>query len=212
MKRVKTKLALAVGACLLVLAATSARAQDHTGHEAHMAQMAAAGKGPTVRLMEPQPEIADLPFVDQAGRKTTLPEVLDSDKPVFVNFIFTTCTTICPVMSAGMSQFMKNLGPEDDSVRVVSISIDPEVDTVAALRAYAERYHAPSSWLFLTGSADAVEAAQRAFGNYRGGKYNHAPGTFVRSAKDAPWIALDGFSSAETLRHASMGHLAPARP
>jgi protein SCO1/2 len=210
MKRVKPKLALPVGACLLALAAPSARAQEHAGHEAHMAQMASAGKGPTVRLMEPQPEIPDLPFVDQTGRKTTLREVLDSDKPVLVNFIFTTCTTICPVMSAGMAQLMGNLGAEQDSVRVVSISIDPEVDTVATLRSYAERYHAPASWLFLTGSVDAVEAAQRVFGNYRGGKYNHAPGTFVRSARDAPWIALDGFSSAETLLHASMGHLSPA--
>jgi protein SCO1/2 len=208
----RMRVTMASAAVTALVSGAPALAQTPTGHEAHMAQMAAAGNGPTVRLVEPPPEIPDLPLVDQTGRKTTLREALDADKPVFVNFIFTTCTTICPVMSAGMSQFMKNLGPEEDSVRVVSISIDPEVDTVAALRAYAERYHAPPSWLFLTGSAEAVEAAQRAFGNYRGGKYNHAPGTFVRSANDAPWIALDGFSSAETLRHASMGHLAPSRP
>lgn len=208
----RTRVTTAAAAATALLSGAVALAQAPAGHEAHMAQMAAGGKGPTVRLMEPQPAIPDLPLVDQAGRKTTLREALDSDKPVFVNFIFTTCTTICPVMSAGMSQFMTNLGAEHGSVRVVSVSIDPEVDTVSALRRYAERYHAPPSWLFLTGSAEAVEAAQRAFGSYRGGKYNHAPGTFVRSAKGAPWIALDGFSSAETLRHASMGHLAPAHP
>jgi protein SCO1/2 len=205
-------LALPVMACAIAVPGARASAQAATGHEAHMAQMAAAGKGPAVRVMEPQPEIPDLPFVDQTGRKTTLREALGSEKPVLVNFIFTTCTTICPVMSAGMSQFVANLGAEQDQVRVVSISIDPEIDTVANLRAYAERYHAPPSWRFLTGPPAAVEAAQRAFGNYRGGKYNHAPGTFVRSAKDTPWIALDGFSSAETLLHASMGHLASSHP
>jgi protein SCO1 len=188
-----------------------AGAQAPPGHEAHVAQMAAAGKGPTVRLMDPQPDLPRVALVDQDGRTTNLREVLASDKPVFVNFIFTSCTTICPVMSSGLSQFLKNLGTEQDQVRVVSISIDPDVDTPATLLAYAARYHAPASWRFLTGTTAAVEAAQRVFGSYRGGKFNHAPGTFVRSAKDAPWIALDGFSSAETLLHASMGHLAPTR-
>jgi protein SCO1/2 len=150
--------------------------------------------------------------VDQRGEATTLREAVGSDKPVLVNFIFTTCTTICPVMSAGMSQFLTNLGAAHDGVRVISISIDPELDTVGALAAYAERYHAPASWRLLTGTAAAVEAAQRAFGSYRGGKNSHAPGTFVRASAEAPWIALDGFSSAETLRHASLGHLVPAQP
>jgi protein SCO1 len=200
-----------VVACALAVTAAQAIAQTPSGHEAHMAQMAAAGKGPTVRLMAPQPAIGDIALVDQDGRATTLREALSSDKPVLVNFIFTTCTTICPVMSAGMSQFLTNLGDDRDSVRVVSVSIDPESDSVDALHAYAERYHAPPSWEFLTGTPAAVEAAQRAFGAYRGGKNNHEAATYVRSAADAPWIALDGFSSAETLHHASMGHLAPTR-
>jgi protein SCO1 len=128
---------------------------------------------------------------------------------VLLNFIFTSCTTICPVMSAGLSQYLSNLGAEQDQVRVVSISIDPENDTVEALRAYATRYHAPQSWRFLTGTPQAIEAVQRAFGTYRGGRFNHAPGTYVRAGVDAQWIALDGFASAEMLSHASMGHLVP---
>jgi protein SCO1 len=197
-------------ACAMALASSPAAAQTHTGHEAHMAQMAAAAKDPAVRVMAPQPAIDGISLVDQDGRTTTLVEAVGSDKPVLVNFIFTTCTTICPVMSAGMSQFLTNLGAEQDRVRVVTISIDPENDSAEALRAYAARYHAPSNWHFLTGTPAAVEAAQRAFGSYRGGKNNHEAGTFVRSAAGAPWIALDGFSSAETLQHAVMGHLVPS--
>lgn len=207
-----SKAAALLAVCAIVGTGATAGAQVLTGHEAHMAQMAAAAGGPAVRVMAPQPALPDAPFVDQSGRRTTLSEAIGSDKPVLVNFIFTACTTICPVMSAGISQFLANLGEERDRVRVLSISIDPEADTADALRAYAARYHAPPSWRFLTGTPEAVEAAQRAFGSYRGGKFNHAPGTFVRSAADAPWIALDGFSSAEILLHASMGHLAPAQP
>ena len=167
--------------------------------------MAAAPKAPAARVMAPQPVLADIALVDQDGRATTLGEAIGSDKPVLVNFIFTTCTTICPVMSAGMSQLLTNLGPERDQVRVISISIDPDVDSVDTLRAYAARYHAAPSWRFYTGTKAAIEAAQRTFGSYRGGKYNHAPGTFVRPAPDASWIALDGFSSAETLMNAFQG-------
>ena len=200
-----TVVGAAVATCVV-----RATAQAPTGHEAHMAQMAAAPKDAAVRLMTPQPIIGDVKMVDQDGRATTLREALGSDKPVLVNFIFTSCTTICPVMSAGMSQFLTNLGAGRDDVRVVSISIDPEADRPDALRAYAARYHASPAWRFLTGTPAAVEAAQRTFGSYRGGKNNHAPGTFVRSAASAPWIALDGFSSAETLMHAALGHLVPS--
>jgi protein SCO1/2 len=200
-------------ACGIAITAPRANAQTQTGHEGHMAQMAAAPKEPAARVLTPAPAIDDIPFVDQNGRATTLGEAVGSDDPVLVNFIFTTCTTICPVMSAGMSQLLTNLAAEQDRVRVVSISIDPENDTVQALRAYAARYHAPPSWQFLRGTPAATEAAQRAFGSYRGGKNNHEAGTFVRSAAAAPWIALDGFSSAQTLQHAAMGHLVPtARP
>ena len=196
-------------ACAVAVSGARASAQTPTGHEGHLAQMAAAARDSAVRVMAPQPAIANIAFQDQSGRATTLREAIGSDKPVLVNFIFTTCTTICPVMSAGMSQFLTNLGTERDRVRVVSISIDPELDTVDTLRAYAVRYHAAPSWRFLTGTPAAVEAAQRAFGAYRGGKNNHAPGTFVRPAANAPWIALDGFSSAETLMRAFLGHLPP---
>jgi protein SCO1 len=204
----RTGMAAMVTAC--AIATTPSRASAQTGHEGHMAQMAAMPKEPAARVMEPPPALDGIALLDQNGRATTLREAVESDEPVLVNFIFTTCTTICPVMSAGMSQLLTNLAAEQDRVRVVSISIDPENDTVEALRAYAERYHAPPSWWFLRGTPAAIEAAQRAFGSYRGGKNNHQAGTFVRSAATAPWIALDGFSSAQTLEHAVMGHLVPS--
>ena len=92
------------------------------GHEKHVAQMSAAQKTPAVRVMSPQPAISDIMLVDQGGHATTLRQAVGTDKPVFVNFIFTTCTTICPVMSAGMSQFLKTLGAQGDKVRVISVS------------------------------------------------------------------------------------------
>lgn len=193
-----------VMACAIALSATPARAQSHRGHEGHMAA-AAAPAASASRVMTPQPIVGDVVLVDQEGRQTSLRDALGADAPVLVNFIFTSCTTICPVMSAGFAQFVESLGPEREHVRLVSISIDPETDTVDALRAYAARYRAGQSWRFLTGTRAAVEAAQRTFGAYRGDKSNHAPATYLRRTPDSPWESVDGLSSADTLLRAFRG-------
>jgi protein SCO1/2 len=187
---------------VLVFAASQAAAQ-HARHEGHAVRPPAASA--ELSLLSPQPNIGDIALVDHRGRMVTLREAVGDDKPVLLNFIFTSCTTICPVMTRGFAQFQASLGSELRNVRLVSISIDPDIDTVDTLREYAERYDAGDSWRFLTGTPEAVEAAQRAFGAFRGGKYNHAPRTYFRSSADLPWRAIEGLSSAETLLRAYRG-------
>lgn len=66
------------------------------------------------------------------------------------NFIFTTCGSICPMMSAQFERLERRLAP---GVRLVSFSVDPERDTPAKLAEYGQRYGAtPDRWLFLTGN------------------------------------------------------------
>jgi len=144
-------------------------------------------------------EIPDLTFVRMDGTAVALRDELATDKPVMLNFIFTTCTTICPVMSATFEQVQRNLGPERESVRMVSISIDPDHDTPARLREYARGHDAGPEWHFLTGTPSTVEAAQRAFGAYRGNKFNHAPITFMRGLQDSRWLRVAGLKSAKDL-------------
>jgi protein SCO1/2 len=141
--------------------------------------------------------VPDVKLVDADGAGVTLrSELAEQDRPVILNFIFTTCGAVCPVMSATFSQVQAALGPERDAVRMLSISIDPEEDTPAALKAYAGKYGAGPQWRMLTGSLDDSIAVQRAFGVYRGDKMNHQPATFLRAAPDQPWVRLDGFASA----------------
>lgn len=142
--------------------------------------------------------IPDVKLLDADGAGVPLRTTLD-DKPVILNFIFTSCGAICPVMSTTFSQVQAALGTERDAVRMVSISIDPEQDTPAALKAYAGKYGAGPQWQMLTGSLDDSIAVQRAFGVYRGDKMNHQPATFLRAAPDQPWVRLDGFASADDI-------------
>ena len=138
-------------------------------------------------------------LVDMDGRSVDLRAVLDSDQPILLNFIFTTCTTICPVMTATFSRVESTLREGHEAVRLVSISIDPERDTPARLREYATRIGAGPEWRFLTGTPAQIEAVQRAFGAYTGSKFNHSPLTFMRRPGASSWVKLEGLRGAEAV-------------
>lgn len=137
----------------------------------------------------------------QDGTRVSLPEELNDGRAVVLNFIFTTCTTICPVTSKVFSQLQDELGNYRDKVHLVSISIDPEHDTPEVLREYAKKIGAEEGWQFYTGTLAASVAAQRAFNVYRGDKMDHAPVTLLRLSPDKPWIRIDGFATADDLLH-----------
>ncbi len=172
---------------------------------------AEAEKTATTRSVVSEPVDLDLPdvtLVRMDGAKVSLRDELVGDRPVMVNFIFTTCTTICPVMSATFQQVQENLGERRDRVRMISISIDPEHDTPATLAAYARRHNAGPEWHFLTGQPATIERVQRAFGAYRGSKFNHEPLTFLRGADDTRWLRVAGLRSARDLDTALQGAMA----
>lgn len=72
------------------------------------------------------------------------------------DFVFTRCRDVCPALTAGMAGLQRRVPVGDDPVRLVSISVDPEHDTPDVLRPYAEHAGAGPSWIFLTGSRDAI--------------------------------------------------------
>jgi protein SCO1/2 len=143
--------------------------------------------------------VPDVKLTDSGGKKVSLRDVLAGGKPVMLNFIYTSCTAVCPIMSATFSDVQTKLGVDRDKVRMVSISIDPEQDTPARLKAYARKFGAGPQWQMLTGSAEESLAVQRAFDTYRGDKMNHEPVTFLRNANGKSWVRIQGFASADQL-------------
>ena len=75
-------------------------------------------------------------------------------KVVVLDFIFTTCTDVCPIFTANFAQLQRKLNDRYRSdLFFVSVTTDPEVDSVKVLKAYAQRYGADfNNWAFLTGS------------------------------------------------------------
>jgi protein SCO1/2 len=198
MRVLKNPLMLAALTLGLAPLSMSTMAEDHSHHHHHHHAMPAEADG-YVRSQAAY-TVPDVKLVDADGAGVPLrSELAEQDKPVILNFIFTTCGAVCPVMSATFSQLQAALGPERDAVRMLSISIDPEEDTPAALKAYAGKYGAGPQWQMLTGSVADSIAVQRAFDVYRGDKMNHQPATFLRAAPGQPWVRLDGFASADDI-------------
>jgi protein SCO1/2 len=143
--------------------------------------------------------IPDIALVDAHSRPVRLRELLASDDPVMVNFIFTTCGTICPVMVKVFADVPSRLGADAKSLRMISISIDPENDTPARLKSYAMNFGEGQRWHFLTGRLQDIKTVQLAFDSYRGDKMNHEPLTLMRHARAKSWVRIDGFATPDEL-------------
>jgi len=143
--------------------------------------------------------IPDVVLVDADARPVRLRELLATDDPVMVNFIFTTCSTICPVMVKVFSDVPSRLGADAKDLRMISISIDPENDTPAQLKSYAKNFGEGLRWRFLTGRLEDIKNVQRAFDTYRGDKMSHEPLTLMRHARGKSWVRIDGFANPDEL-------------
>lgn len=139
--------------------------------------------------------IPDVILINQDGKRVRLPELLKGDTPVVVDFIYATCTTICPVLSAGYLNLQNKLAQSKKTPRLISITIDPENDTSKQMKAYLLRYRAKPGWDFLTGSRADIDAVMRAFNAYIPNKMSHYPLNLVRNPKDGSWVRLFGIMS-----------------
>lgn len=175
---------------------------DPHAHHRHFHEVAT-----DVERTEEKYTIPDVTMLNQDGQRVSIHEILDTDKPVMLNFIFTSCTAICPAMSATFASVQKKLGKDSDKLRMISVSIDPEYDTPDALNAYAKRFNAGPQWQFLTGNLDDSLTIQKAFNADRGDKMNHAPMTLLRDTRDSQWIRFEGFSKADDLANEVRGML-----
>ena len=170
-----------------------------SAHESsdHPAQLPAVANA-RVRFASQYP-IPAVRLVRDDGRVVSLPEELNDGRPVVLNFIFTTCSSICPLTTRTLEEFQRKLGSDASHIHLMSISIDPEQDTPKRLSEYAQRFHAGPEWQYYTGSLTASIAAQRAFDVYRGETMSHTPVTLMRAAPGQPWLRIEGFVSPDEL-------------
>jgi len=141
--------------------------------------------------------IPDVLVRDQNNRRIHFYSDLVKGKTVAVNFIFTTCTTICPPMTANFAKVQKIMQSEGrNDFELISVSVDPENDTPEKLKSYAEMFHARPGWTFITGTRAELEPIWKAFGVFGGGaKQDHAPTVVIGNEARHSWTYASGLAS-----------------
>ncbi len=135
-------------------------------------------------MIGPAPPFA---LTAQDGRQVALADL--RGKVVALAFIYTACPDICPLLTDKMARVQDELGAAFGAkVAFVSITLDPEHDTPAVLKDYAQAWGAkPGAWLFLTGSAAAVGDVTRRYGVFfrknEDGSVDHTQLTSLIDAK-----------------------------
>jgi protein SCO1/2 len=101
----------------------------------------------------------NLPVVTQDGKTLRFYDDVIKGKIVVINFIYTNCPDICGLTTARLSQVEEKLGyTVGRDIFFVSLTVDPENDTPAKLKEYADAFHAGPGWLFLTGKPEDIRA------------------------------------------------------
>lgn len=101
--------------------------------------------------------LPNVSLIDQNGTTVSLASL--KGKPVLIDFIYTSCASTCPMLTAKMAAIAHELGPAlGADVRIVSITLDPEHDTPAELAKYAKSHDADDNgWIFLTGPPAKID-------------------------------------------------------
>lgn len=95
--------------------------------------------------------IRNMSFTNQMGKKVSLDDA--KGKVLVINFFFTHCPSICPGLTKNMKKLQDSFEKNPDIVQFISISVDPENDSVPQLREFADRFNVNhDNWWFVTGN------------------------------------------------------------
>ena len=134
-------------------AAGQPAADDHSQHMHHGKAEAATETG-----TEELRQIPDLRLLNQKGEEVRFFSDLVADKVVAMNFIFTTCTTVCRPMGAIFAKLQRQLGERAGrDVHLISVSVDPVTDRPERLKAWAKQFGAGPGWTQVTGEKSDVD-------------------------------------------------------
>jgi len=181
---------------LMLMIPAGARADEdpHAKHRAMMKQKS-----------EPVAESADVDLRDgllltQHGEEVLFVTDVIGDNIVVMDFVYTTCTTICPVLSALFTQVQTKLGDEvGNGVTLVSMSVDPVRDTPQRLKAYSAKHRAGDGWLWLTGPKSVVEDVLVGVGAYTTNFEDHPSMVLVGDGVTGEWQRLFGFPNPDRI-------------
>ena len=181
----------------LVLAIPAGAIADEDPHAKHRAMMKQKSEP---ALESADVDLRDRPLLTQDGEEVLFVSDVIGDNIVVMDFVYTTCTTICPVLSAIFTQVQGKLGEQvGDDVVLVSMSVDPIRDTPQRLKAYSAKHRAGDSWLWLTGAKPVVDEVLVGVGAYTTNFEDHPTMVLIGDGRTGEWKRLFGFPNPDRI-------------
>ena len=140
-------------------------------------------------------KIPNSPVYDQNGKQLDFYTDLIKGKNVAINFIFTTCTASCPPLTATFRKVQQDTAKRGLDVKLISISVDPTVDTPERLLAFAQKYNAGPGWTFVTGDKSEIDSLLKGLGVAITSKNDHTPMIMIGNDVADYWTRAYGLSS-----------------
>ena len=142
----------------------------------------------------------DIQLVNQNGEKMRFYSDLLQGKTVIINSFFATCQGSCLPITRNLEKVQEALGDRlGKDARIISISVDPEVDTPAELKAFSKKFHARPGWYFLTGSKENVEFVLKKLGQFVEDKNDHLNIFIIGNERTGLWKKAFGLAKSEEL-------------
>jgi protein SCO1 len=184
-----------VRAAMLAGAATFAAtyaAVAHDGHRQHR-QTAPSDAEPSAARVT----LHDSQLIDLDGRTVRFKSEAVGSRIAVISFIYTSCSTICPVTSAVLADvqdlLIARLGERfGRDVKLISLTVDPVTDTPERLKDYAESFRSTAGWLWLTGEKPKMDRVLTGLGAYVADFTNHSAAVLVGDAHSGDWTRLFG--------------------
>ena len=143
-----------------------------------------------------QKYFTDVELLNQDGKKVRFYSDVLKGKTVVVNAFFTTCTSVCPPMNRNMEKIQEVLGDRvGRDVFLVSMTVDPENDTPARIKEYAQKFHAGPGWIFLTGKKENLDWALYKLGQYVEQKDDHKTIFIIGNEPTGLWKKAFGMAN-----------------
>lgn len=160
----------------------------------------AQAQEPAAEQSGAQKYFSDVVLVNQNGEKMRLYSDLLQGKTVIINSFFATCQGSCLPLMRNMQKVQESLGDRlGKDARVISISVDPEVDTPTALKAYANKLKAKPGWYFLTGDKASVDFALKKLGQFVDNKESHLNIFIIGNERTGLWKKAFGLAKSEDI-------------
>jgi len=137
--------------------------------------------------------------VDQNGKQLDFYNDLIKGKSVAINFIFTTCTAICPPLTATFRRVQQEARTRGLDVQLISVSVDPSVDTPQRLQDFAKKFKAEAGWTFVTGDKAEIDTLLQALGAAVVNKNDHTPMILIGNEVADHWTRTYGLSSPKVI-------------